>query len=87
MTTSDRRGDLVAGRFDAGIHFGEFLEQDMIAVRVSRDHRPAIVGSPAYFSSHAEPNRRGISRTIAASTSVTEKTASTVGSSTGATSP
>lgn len=55
VTTSDRRGDLVAGRFDAGIHFGEFLEQDMIAVRVSRDHRPAIVGSPAYFASHPEP--------------------------------
>lgn len=54
-TTGDTRADLVAGRFDAGIHFGEFLEQDMIAVRVSRDHRPAIVGSPGYFASHPRP--------------------------------
>ena len=55
VTTSDTRSDLVAGRFDAGIHFGEFLEQDMIAVKVSRDHRPAIVGSPAYLAAHPRP--------------------------------
>ncbi|HEX9967326.1 MAG TPA: LysR family transcriptional regulator [Solirubrobacterales bacterium] len=54
-TTGDSRVDLVAGGFDAGIHFGEFIEQDMIAVRVSRDLRPAIVGSPDYFASHPEP--------------------------------
>jgi len=55
VTTGDSRVDLVAGRFDAGIHFGEFIERDMIAVRVSPDHRPAIVGSPAYFGSHPRP--------------------------------
>lgn len=55
VTTSDSRVDLVAGRFDAGIHFGEFIERDMIAVRVSPDHRPAIVGSPAYFASRPRP--------------------------------
>jgi len=27
----------------------------MIAVRVSRDHRAAIVGSPVYFESHPKP--------------------------------
>lgn len=27
----------------------------MIAVRVSKDHRAAIVGSPAYFKSHQKP--------------------------------
>src|SRR4051794_32738841 len=27
----------------------------MIAVRVSPDHRPAIVGSPVYFESHPKP--------------------------------
>lgn len=55
VTTDDSRMDIVAGGFDAGIHFGEYIEKDMIAVRVSRDHRPAIVGSPAYFKSHARP--------------------------------
>ena len=55
VTTDDSRVDLVAAGFDAGIHFGEFIEQDMVAVRVSRDHRPAIVGSPSYFESHPKP--------------------------------
>jgi DNA-binding transcriptional LysR family regulator len=55
ITTDDSRIDIVAGGFDAGIHFGEFIEKDMIAVRVSRDHRAAIVGSPAYFEAHPQP--------------------------------
>ncbi|HTR04945.1 MAG TPA: LysR family transcriptional regulator [Thermoanaerobaculia bacterium] len=54
-TTNEGRFDLVAGRFDAGIHLGEFIERDMIAVRVSPDQRAAIVGSPRYFSSHPKP--------------------------------
>src|SRR5215469_4473586 len=55
VTTDDSRMDIVAGGFDAGIHFGEYIEKDMIAVRVSRDQKPAIVGSPAYFASHPKP--------------------------------
>ena len=55
ITTDDSRVDLVAAGFDAGIQFGEFIQQDMMAVRVSPDHRPAIVGSPAYFQSHLRP--------------------------------
>jgi DNA-binding transcriptional LysR family regulator len=56
ITTDDSRMDIVAGGFDAGIHFGEFIEKDMIAVRVSADQRPAIVASPVYFESHPKPN-------------------------------
>jgi DNA-binding transcriptional LysR family regulator len=55
VTTDDSRMDIVAGGFDAGIHFGEYIEKDMIAVRVSQDQTPAIVGSPSYFESHAKP--------------------------------
>ena len=55
VTTDDSRVDIVAAGFDAGIHFGEYIEKDMIAVRVSQDHRPAIVGSPTYFKSHPRP--------------------------------
>jgi DNA-binding transcriptional LysR family regulator len=55
VTTDESRVDLVAARFDAGIHFGEFIERDMVAVRVSKDHRPTIVGSPSYFESHPKP--------------------------------
>jgi DNA-binding transcriptional LysR family regulator len=54
-TTNEMRLDLVAGHFDAGIHLGEFIERDMIAVRVSADQRAAIVGSPTYFSAHPKP--------------------------------
>lgn len=55
VTADDSRVDIVAGGFDAGIHFGEYIEKDMIAVRVSEDHRAAIVGSPSYFASHPTP--------------------------------
>lgn len=55
-TTTEGRFDLVAGRFDAGIHLGEFIERDMIAVRVSPDQRAAIVAAPSYLQSHAAPD-------------------------------
>jgi DNA-binding transcriptional LysR family regulator len=55
ITTDDTRLDIVAGGFDAGIHFGEYIQKDMIAVRVSKDHRAAIVGAPAYFKGHQKP--------------------------------
>ncbi|WP_263376020.1 LysR family transcriptional regulator [Granulicella aggregans] len=55
VTTDDSRRDIVADGFDAGVHFGEYIEKDMIAVRVSPDQRPAIVGSPGYFRSHPKP--------------------------------
>lgn len=47
--------DLVARRFDAGIQLGEFVERDMIAVRVSPDQRAAIVGSPQYLATQPKP--------------------------------
>jgi DNA-binding transcriptional LysR family regulator len=55
VTTDDSRMDIVAGGFDAGIQFGEYIEKDMIAVRVSPDQKPAIVGSPDYLKSHPKP--------------------------------
>lgn len=55
ITADDSRIDIVAGGFDAGIHFGEYIQKDMIAVRVSKDHRAAIVASRSYFESHPKP--------------------------------
>ena len=55
VTTDDSRIDPVAGGFDAAIHYGEFIAQDMVAVRVSPDIQHAIVGAPSYFQSHAMP--------------------------------
>ena len=54
-TEGDSRPDLVAGGFDAGIHLGEFIQRDMVAVKVSRQQRAAIVAAPAYFKSHPKP--------------------------------
>jgi DNA-binding transcriptional LysR family regulator len=55
ITADDSHMDIVAGGFDAGIHFGEYIQKDMIAVRVSKVHRAAIVGAPSYFKSHPKP--------------------------------
>src|SRR5688572_18204413 len=55
ITTDDSRVDLAAAGYDAGIQFGEYIAQDMVAVRVSPDLRPAVVGARAYFDSHAKP--------------------------------
>lgn len=55
VTTNDSRMDIVAAGFDAGIQFGDYIEKDMIAVRVSPDQRPAIVCSSGYLKSHGRP--------------------------------
>lgn len=55
ITTDDSHVDIVAAGFDAGIQFGEYIQQDMVAVRVSEDIRAAIVGAPKYFESHPRP--------------------------------
>src|SRR6202167_1573296 len=51
VTSSNDPVDLVAGEYDAGVQIGEFIQRDMIAVRVSKDLRLAVVGSPEYFKS------------------------------------
>jgi DNA-binding transcriptional LysR family regulator len=55
VTSSNDPVDLVAGEYDAGVQIGEFIQRDMIAVRVSKDMRLAVVGSPQYFKSHKTP--------------------------------
>lgn len=56
VTTETDQVDLVAGGFDAGIQLGEFVQKDMIAVRVSPDQRAAIVGAPSYFEGRPVPD-------------------------------
>jgi DNA-binding transcriptional LysR family regulator len=55
VNRADSRVDLVAAGFDAGIEIGEFIPKDMVAVRVSKDLRMGVVGSPKYFASHPGP--------------------------------
>ena len=55
VTSSNDPVDLVAGQYDAGVQIGEFIQRDMIAVRVSKDLRLAVVGSPEYFKTRKIP--------------------------------
>jgi DNA-binding transcriptional LysR family regulator len=57
VTSSNDPVDLVAGEYDAGVQIGEFIQREMIAVRVTKDMRLAIVGSPEYFKSHKVPRK------------------------------
>jgi DNA-binding transcriptional LysR family regulator len=54
-TTQQERTELVAAGFDAGIHLGESIQRDMVAVRISSDQRLAVVASPTYFATHSKP--------------------------------
>jgi DNA-binding transcriptional LysR family regulator len=55
VTSSYDPVDLIAGEYDAGVQIGEFIQRDMIAVRVSKDLRLAVVGSPEYFKGRKIP--------------------------------
>src|SRR5207245_11760654 len=43
VTSDESRVDLVAAGFDAGIHLGEFIQRDLIVLRVSPDLRTPLV--------------------------------------------
>ena len=55
VTTSNDPVDLVAQSFDAGIQIGELIQKDMVATRVSKDLRLALIGSPDYFARNKRP--------------------------------
>jgi DNA-binding transcriptional LysR family regulator len=55
ITSSNDSVDLVAGEYDAGVQLGEFIQRDMIAVRVTKEMRLAVVGSQGYFESNSVP--------------------------------
>lgn len=56
ITLDDTRQEMVAGGFDAGIRIGEFIDRDMVAMRVSPSFRWIVVGAPAYLAKHGRPN-------------------------------
>ena len=59
VAASEELIDLATGGFDAGIRFGQFIDADMVAVRMTPPFRLVVVGSPAYLdrSGHARPVR------------------------------
>ena len=57
LVTDEGLTDIVSERFDAGVRVGEFVEKDLIAVRIGPKMRQAIVGTPDDFKSRPLPKR------------------------------
>ena len=55
IASNEKLVDLAAEGFDAGIRMGQFVEADMVAVRLSPPFRFVTVGSPAYFARNDRP--------------------------------
>jgi DNA-binding transcriptional LysR family regulator len=53
----DRLVDIVSGGFDAGIRLEEYLERDMVGVRLTDAFRFVVVGSPSYLATRGTPER------------------------------
>ena len=50
-----RMVDVAAERFDIGVRYGDQVQKDMVAVRLTPDIAMTIVGSPRYFETHRVP--------------------------------
>jgi DNA-binding transcriptional LysR family regulator len=57
IAINEKLVDLAAQGFDAGIRMGQFIDADMIAVRLAPPFRFIVVGSPAYLSRSGRPER------------------------------
>jgi DNA-binding transcriptional LysR family regulator len=57
IAASEELVDIAAQGFDAGIRLGQFIEGDMVAVRLTPPFPLVVVGSPNYFGSSGRPER------------------------------
>ncbi|MCE1235390.1 MAG: LysR substrate-binding domain-containing protein [Hyphomicrobiales bacterium] len=61
LVVDERRGDVVAEGFDAGVRIGELVERDMIAVPIGPPLRLAVVAAAAVFDRFGRPTEpRGL---------------------------
>ncbi|MCC6071142.1 LysR family transcriptional regulator [Massilia sp. GCM10020059] len=51
-----RMVDIAAERYDIGVRYGDQVDKDMVAVRLTADVPISIVGSPAYFEHRPIPS-------------------------------
>jgi DNA-binding transcriptional LysR family regulator len=56
IVASEELVDIVAEGFDAGIRLGQFIEADMVAVRLTRPFPLVVIGSPDYFRERGRPD-------------------------------
>ena len=57
VVVEDRPIDIVAEGYDAGIRYGDYVPEDMIAVALSGPQRWVVAGAPAYLARRGEPMR------------------------------
>jgi DNA-binding transcriptional LysR family regulator len=57
LVFEDRRVDIVASGYDAGIRLGEYVERDMVSYRLTQPFRFIVVGAPSYLEQHGTPQR------------------------------
>jgi DNA-binding transcriptional LysR family regulator len=57
IAASEQMVNLVEGGFDAGIRMGQFIEPDMVAVRLTPPFPFLVVASAAYLRKHQRPER------------------------------
>ncbi|MDP3619773.1 MAG: LysR family transcriptional regulator [Ramlibacter sp.] len=50
-----RMVDIAAERYDIGVRYGDQVQQDMVAVRLTDEIGMSIVGAPQYFETHPDP--------------------------------
>lgn len=57
VVLDDRRVDIVAEGYDAGVRLIESVERDMVQVRLTDAFRFLVVGAPSYLERHGAPER------------------------------
>ena len=57
LVLEDRRVDIVSGGYDAGVRLSEYVERDMVSVRLSEPFRLIVVGAPTYLDKRGTPER------------------------------
>lgn len=55
LVVEDRPIDIVAEGYDAGIRYGDYVPEDMIAVALSGPQRWVVAGAPDYLARRGEP--------------------------------
>lgn len=55
ITVKDDHGSLIGAGYDAGVRIGEYIDRDMVAVRVSPLFSWQVFGAPTYFAAHGRP--------------------------------
>ena len=57
LDVNDASVDLAAEGFDAGVRIGDFVERDMVAVRLTPSFRWRVLGSPGSLAQHGIPRQ------------------------------